>query len=184
MRYNTVIWLAWSSILLAGTVSAQKPFDLIVDGNGNGNFKSIQSALDSPGKTERTTIFVRNGLYSEKVFIKKSHLVIVGETRDSTRIVFPELRENWTRDHDGSDSGAAVVNIDTGITDIVLANLTVYNNYGSLYGAFNKHQFALYGRGSRIILLRCNIVSDGGDALSLWDRQDGMYYHENCYFEG
>ena len=37
---------------------------------------------------------------------------------------------------------------------------------------------------TRIILDNCKIISDGGDALSLWNTPDGMYYHNNCYFEG
>ncbi len=186
MKRWMVIVIAWLYPAVCLHAARGSTGDITVDAKGERGFTSIQTALNSipAGKTERTTIFIRNGLYNEKVFIHRSHLVIVGETRDSTRIVFAELRENWNRDHQGSDSGAAVVNIDTGVTDVTLANLTIYNNYGSLYGAFNKHQFALYGKGTRIILLRCTIVSDGGDALSLWNRRDGMYYHENCNFEG
>jgi len=60
----------------------------------------------------------------------------------------------------------------------------VYNNHGSLYGTHRKHQFAVRGAGTRIMILSCNIVSDGGDALALWNRDDGMYYHADCYFEG
>jgi len=32
--------------------------------------------------------------------------------------------------------------------------------------------------------LHCSIIADGGDTLSLWNRQEGMYYHADCYFEG
>jgi hypothetical protein len=49
---------------------------------------------------------------------------------------------------------------------------------------FNKHQFAIRGAGTRIRLLNCSVVSDGGDALSLWNRETGMYYHSDCAFEG
>jgi pectinesterase len=108
----------------------------------------------------------------------------VGEDRDSTQIVFPELRENWNRDHNGSDWGSAVVTIDSAATDITLANLTVYNNYGWTNDVFNKHQFAVRGGGTRVILLHCTVKSDGGDALSLWNKQNGMYYHADCNFEG
>jgi pectinesterase len=117
-------------------------------------------------------------------FVRQSHVTLVGEHRDSTRIVYAELRENWNKEHSGSDWGSGVVNIDTGVTDITLANLTVYNNYGWKYGVFNKHQFAIRGAGTRIMLLCCNVVSDGGDAVSLWNKQDGMYYHADCRFEG
>jgi pectinesterase len=160
--------------------------DFVVSANGDGRFRTIQQVLDSisVGPPHPVVILVRRGVYREKVFIRRSNVTLVGEDRDSTRIVYAELRENWNREHGGSDWGAGVVNIDTGVTDVTIANLTVYNNYGWQYGMFNKHQFAIRGAGTRIILLYCNVISDGGDALSLWDRTDGMYYHANCSFEG
>jgi hypothetical protein len=59
----------------------------------------------------------------------------------------------------------------------------VHNNYGSLFGDYD-HQFAVRGGGTRVIILNCNIIADGGDTLSLWNKVDGMYYHSHCYFEG
>ena len=160
--------------------------DLVVAARGGGDFRSVQEALNSLPSDHKVpvVILIRNGLYAEKVFIRRSHVTLVGENRDSTRIVYPELREEWNRQHSGSDWGAGVVNIDTGVTDVTLANLTVYNNHGSLYGTNRKHQFAVRGAGTRIMILSCNIISDGGDALALWNRHDGMYYHADCYFEG
>jgi pectinesterase len=160
--------------------------DLIVAPDGSGDFRSIQEAIDkiqpSPGK--RKMIFLRNGTYREKIFIQKSGIVLVGEDEDSTRIIYPELREEWNRNHGGSDWDAGVVNIDSNANDIVLANLTIYNDYGALHHEWNKHQFTIRGRGTRTILLRCTVKSDGGDAVSLWDARDGMYYHRDCTFEG
>ncbi len=122
-------------------------------------------------------------LYHEKLFIEKSFVTLVGEDQDSTLIVYAELRENWNKSRNGSDWGAAVVNIDSLATDITLANLTVHNNYGSLYHT-SRHQFAIRGGGTRIIILYCNVIADGNDTVSLWNRVDGMYYHANCCFEG
>ena len=136
-----------------------------------------------PDHQQRVVILIKNGIYNEKLFITQSNIALVGENRDSTRIVFPELRRNWIKDHDSSDWGAAAINIDSSATDITLANLTVHNNYGSLYGD-HDHQFAVWGLGTRIIIIYCTIVSDGGDALSLWNKTKGMYYHANCSFEG
>ncbi len=186
MKVASFVIMGYFVVSATAIYASGRRFDVIVDWRGTGDFRTIQSALNSvpAGRSERTTILIRNGLYNEKIFITRSHLVLAGESRDSTRIVYPELREQWNREHDGSDWGAGVVNIDSETSDVTLANLTVYNNYGSLYGAYNKHQFAIRGYGTRVILLRCAVISDGGDALSLWDKQDGMYYHENCLFEG
>ncbi len=160
--------------------------EFVVSAAGDGNFRKVQEALDFidslPPKA--VTVLIRNGVYEEKIYIRRSNLSLVGEDRDSTRIVFAELREEWNRNHGGSDWGAGVVNIDSGVTDLTLANLTVYNNYGWQHGVFNKHQFAIRGGGTRIMLLYCTVISDGGDALSLWNKIGGMYYHADCRFEG
>jgi pectinesterase len=159
--------------------------DIIVAKDGSGLFKSIQEALNSEptDNNKNIIILIRKGVYHEKLYITKSYVTLVGEDRDSTRIVYAELRKNWNADHNSSDWGSAVINIDSLVTNLTLANLTVYNNYGSLYGS-HDHQFAIRGGGTRVIIINCNIIADGGDTLSLWNRQEGMYYHTNCYFEG
>lgn len=178
--------LPWLVFAAASASAAAGGDTLVVDQAGSGRFASIQAALNTISREHARPVIIaiRNGLYKEKIFITKSRLILLGEDRDSTRIVYPELRENWNRDHCGSDWGAGVVNIDTGVTDITMANLTIYNNYGSLHNAYNKHQFAIRGAGTRIILLHCAVISDGGDAVSLWNRETGMYYHADCKFEG
>jgi pectinesterase len=159
--------------------------NIIVAQDGSGQFRTIQEALNSVPQNNKQTviILIKKGMYKEKLFVTTSNVSLVGEDRDSTRIIFAELRENWRKAHSGSDWGSAVINIDSTVTDLTVANLTVYNNYGSLYGS-TEHQYAIWGTGTRIIILNCNIIGDGGDTLSLWNRPNGMYYHANCYFEG
>lgn len=177
--------LSIALLVCAATADTREKFDIVVAKDGSGRFRTIQEALDALPEKGRDVrvIFVKKGLYQEKLFIQKNNIAIVGEDRDSTRIVFAELRENWNKDHNGSDWGSGVVNIDSAATDVTLANLTVHNNYGTLH-ATNKHQFAIRGWGTRTIILNCNVIADGGDTVSLWNREEGMYYHANCYFEG
>ena len=158
--------------------------DFVVAQDGSGNYSSIQQAVDAVplNPLRRYTILIKNGIYNEKIFFEKSFITLIGESRDSTKIVYAELRGNWKATHP-DDWGAAVINIKNGATDLIFKNLTVHNNYGSLYGN-TDHQFAIRGGGNRIIIVDCNIISDGGDALSLWNKVNGMYYHKNCYFEG
>lgn len=167
---------------------------LVVDATGKGQFRTIQEAIQAipPDNAENRVILIRNGIYREKLFITTSHLSLVGENRDSTRVIYAELRSNWTgtRDNrpDGSqvdlDWGAGVINIGNGVSDVILANMTVHNNYGSLHGD-RSHQFAIRGfRATRISILNCNVIADGGDTVSLWNSDSGLYYHANSYFEG
>lgn len=158
----------------------------VVSKDGKGHYTSIQSALDNIPKNHKGffIIFIKDGDYNEKVFVEKSNLIITGESRDRTKIEFAELRKNWKENHP-DDYGSAVINIKENVNDIIFKSLTIINNYGELYGD-HDHAFTIRGfEGvTRIILDDCSVISDGGDALSLWNTNDGMYYHNNCYFEG
>ena len=189
MRPGTSIRSNFSFLLVLLFASTYSVFaeraQIVVAADGSGNFRTIQEALNSIPKDNAHTIviLIKNGIYHEKVFIVKRFVTLVGEDRDSTRIIFAELREEWSNNHHGSDWGSAVVNIDSSSTDITIANLTIHNNYGSLHNT-SKHQFAIRGNGTRIRILYCNVIAAGADTVSLWNRADGMYYHANCYFEG
>jgi pectinesterase len=186
---NKFIGMTFIIILfsLCSSVLAKEKANIIVAQDGSGQFTKIQDALDSvpADNIKNVIILIRNGVYHEKLFITKSFVTLVGENRDSTRIVFAVLRKNVnsTIMNMYKDWGTGVINIDSTVTDLTIANLTVYNNYGSLYHT-EEHQFAIRGNGTRIIILNCNVKADGGDSLSLWNKKNGMYYHANCSFEG
>jgi hypothetical protein len=160
--------------------------DLVVARDGSGDFRTIQEALDAlpPDAPGTRIILLRNGTYREKIFITKSRVALVGEDRDRTRIISSELRSEWRRTHP-DDWGAAVVNVGDGVEDLVLANLTIHNDYGSRGGS-HDHQFAVRsGKGTtRISVLHANVIADGGDTISLWNNASGMYYHASSSFEG
>jgi pectinesterase len=173
------------TMVLCPSLISKENADIIVSKDGTGQYKNIQDAVNSvPADNKKNVvILIRNGIYNEKIYINRSYIALVGEDRDSTRIVYAELRKNWNKNHNGSDYGSAAINIDSLVTDISFANLTVHNNYGGIYGD-HDHQFAIRGGGTRIVIINCNIIADGGDTLSLWNKLDGMYYHSGCYFEG
>jgi pectinesterase len=166
-------------------VGSGKSF-FIVAKDGSGDYTSIQNALDNVPVNHQDffTIYLKAGNYNEKIFIEKSNLIISGENRDKTIIEFAELRKNWNKEHN-DDYGSAVVNIKENMTDIIFKSLTIINDYGKLHDD-HDHAFAIRGfQGvTRIILDDCSVISYGGDAVSLWNTDDGMYYHTNCYFEG
>jgi pectinesterase len=174
---------------LQSSISASiKPVypDYVVAKDGSGNFTVIQHALNAicTDDSKRHVILIKNGIYNEKLFIEKSNIALIGENRDSTKIIYAELRSNW-KVNNPNDYGAAVINIKDSTTDIILQNLIVFNNYGSLFNN-TDHQFTIKGGPgvTRVIIDNCKVISDGGDALSLWNTPDGMYYLNNCFFEG
>ncbi|MFC2138261.1 pectinesterase family protein [Bacteroidota bacterium] len=153
-------------------------FDIIVDGNGNGDFKTINSAINSLPmyNYQRVVIFIKNGIYNEKIRVDQDFITLLGESRDSTIIQYNLLREDWVNNKD--EIGPAVINIHA--DNIILKNISVFNTQPQI----GPHAFCVYGTGTRTILLNCNIISKGADAVALWNYKSGMYYHANCHFEG
>ncbi|HJQ37495.1 MAG TPA: pectinesterase family protein [Thermoanaerobaculia bacterium] len=160
---------------------------LVVAQDGSGDFRTIQEAVDTipAGNDEWQIILIRNGVYREKVLLAKSYVALVGEDREQTRIEFAELRRNWRASHP-DDYGAAVINVADGATDIILANLTVLNDYGRKNGGEDDHQFAIrsLGTANRIAVLHANVIADGGDTFSPWNHEAGLTYATDSYFEG
>jgi hypothetical protein len=157
--------------------------DYVVAADGSTPYRTVQAALDAipEGNASHRIVLVRSGTYREKVFVTRSHVSIVGEDRERTRIVFAELRKNWRANH-ADDWGAAVVNVGPEVTDLTIGNLTVENDYGGDH----DHQFAIRssGNATRIALLSATFTAAGGDTVSLWNSTSGLTYYADCAFEG
>lgn len=146
--------------------------------NGNGDFKTITEAVESLPmfNYQRVIIKIKNGVYEEKFKIDQDYVSLIGESKENTIIKYNQLRSDWESNKDSI--GPAVINING--DDFILQNLTVENTQPEI----GPHAFAIYGKGTRTIILNCNLISKGADTVSLWDYKTGMYYHADCYFEG
>ena len=149
-----------------------------VSKDGSGDFKTITAAVKSLPmfNYERVVIFIKNGVYNEKFRITQDYITLKGENRDSTIIEYNQLRTDWIANED--PKGPAVINIHA--DDIIIDNLTIENTQPKI----GPHAFAIYSDGTRTIIINCNVLSKGGDTVSLWDYKTGMYYHANCKFQG
>jgi pectinesterase len=180
--------------------SAQK--QLVVDAGGKGDFKTIQAAINSLPDSSATdrTVFVRKGIYHEKVSITKNHIVLQGENSGNTIITQSIAREIWLCSNP-NDWGVATVNL-TG-NDITLKNLSILNTYGldaqadSTVNCPNgkdsstktvrktSHQMALRTmQTTRLKVINCILRAYGGDTVSPWNVISGMYYFKDCTMEG
>jgi len=152
--------------------------DITVAADGSGDFKTVQAAVAAIAKTngERMVVFIKDGVYHEKVRVDASFVTLRGESRKGTRIEFPQLNDDFTSSPDAL--GRAVINVNG--DDFVLENLTAENTAGQV----GPHAFTVLGRGDRTVIVNCDVLSDGADTVSLWLGERGRYYHANCNFHG
>lgn len=165
-------------LVATGTAFPFNPRYIIVAKNGSGDFTTVAQALHSLSmfNYQRVVIFIKDGVYREKVRITQDYVTLEGENRDSTIIEYDQLRTDWIAHKDAI--GPAVVNIHA--DDVVLKNLTIRNTQPKI----GPHAFAVYDNGTRTIFVNCSLLSKGGDTVSPWNYKRGMYYFSNCFFEG
>ena len=165
-------------LFLAATIFAQQKHFIFVAKDGSEDFTTITAAIKSLPmfNYERVIIYIKNGVYNEKLLITQDYVTLKGENRDSTIIEYNQLRTDWIANKDSI--GPAVINIHG--DDIILENFTIENTHPEI----GPHAFAVYGDGTRTIITKCNVFSKGGDTVSLWDYKTGMYYHSDCVFKG
>lgn len=170
--------VARAAAALAAVPPGVIPPDLVVAADGSGDFRTIQSALDSIPREnrERRVLFVKDGTYREKIRIAAAFVTLRGQSREGTRIEFPQGSKEFEAAPDAV--GRAVVNI-VG-DDCVLQNLTVKNTHGVV----GVHAFAIYGQGDRTVITDANVFSQGNDTLSLWAGTHGRYYHARLNVRG
>lgn len=175
--------------------------DIVVSKDGKGNFTSIQDAINnlSDSADAPRTIFIKKGIYDEKIFIAKHNIILKGEKRDKVIITQSIARDEW-RCTNPSDSGTATINLSG--NDITFINLTVINSYGFDYKKQKTitcasdtsgiksirpdgHQMALRTLAStRIKAINCVFRAFGGDTVSPWNKESGLFYFKDCVMEG
>lgn len=171
-------------LLCAQWAWAQQHLQIVVDQNGTADYTSIQQAVysvrdhyEAPVK-----IFIKNGIYREKVVIPawKRHIHLVGESADSTVIVFDDYSGKERSDAFRSLERVNTYNSYTLLVqanDVLLKNLTIENAAGSVGQAV-----ALHLEGDRIQVRDCRIL---GWQDTFYLSKDGTRnYVENCYISG
>ena len=183
---------------------------LIVSQDGQGDFTSIQAAVDSlpeTGDTASRTILVRAGTYRERVALWKDGIRLLGE--DAARTVLTWSASARQLHPDGTErttfrSWTLMVNA----RDVTVENLTVRNDAGD--GRQVGQAVAVYAAGDRGVWRGCRLIAHQdtlycgplrtpdvvadlgarrGTAEAVELVQDGHYsdarlYFEDCEIEG
>lgn len=165
----------------------QYPKYLTVAQDGSGNYKTIQEAVNAMRdfSQERVTIFIKKGLYHEKLVIPswKTNISLVGESRDSTIITNDDYSGKplpHGRDTASGRDKYSTFNSYTVIVkgnDFSAENLTIQNTAGRVGQAV-----ALHAEGDRCVIRNCRLLGNQ-DTLYVGIDSSRQYY-KNCFIEG
>lgn len=155
---------------------------LVVDATGNGDFNTVQSALDfiPDFSSEQTVILVRPGDYEELVYARnKSNVKIKGAGMDQTKVHYannevfnPHPLTVKTNEWPGTFPSRRAAFMLDNCHDVVLEDITIATDLrGQAEG--------LLLNGDRIALYRVHIIGSG-DAL----QANGTIYMEACEMDG
>lgn len=189
-------------LLCTGMIAARAQKKIIVAKSGKADFYSIQAAINSLPDSSAIprVIYIKKGIYNEKLYIEKANITLEGEDREATVITEAIARDEWRCWH-ADDWGVATINV--GGNDITLKNLTITNSFGFDFKeertvfcpsdslnrqkrlTKNGHQMALRTlRATRLKAINCHFKALGGDTVSPWEVFNGMWYFKDCIMEG
>jgi pectinesterase len=152
--------------------------NIIVAKDGSGNFKTVQEAINSirDNQSSRTTIFVKKGIYKEKVILPSSkiNVSLIGENVDKTIITFddynPKVKGKDTITTWNSFTFSAEAE------GFIAENITFENTAGRVGQAV-----ALHVNSDKVIFRNCHFMGNQDTLFA-----DGIYriYFTGCYIEG
>lgn len=182
---KTAIFLLFLALILSFPAWAQGLEDklaghihLVVAHDGSGHVKTIQQAIDRvpENNRQRFVIFIRNGVYKEKIIIPacKPDITLIGE--DAGKVIL-----TWD-DFSGKIVGSDTITTSTSYSfaveadDFMAMNLTFENQAGNVGQAV-----ALRTNGDRLFFYRVRLIGNQ-DTYYTWGNIRN--YLLNCYIEG
>ena len=166
-------------LLLLSVVSAawaqERQDTIVVSRDGTGNFRTLQEAIESARAfmDYTVTIYVKNGVYKEKVIVPSwvENIDIIGEDRDKTIITYD--------DHANINKMGTFRTYTVKVEgrDITFKNLTIENNAAQLGQAV-----ALHTEGDRLKFINCRILGNQ-DTIYTGAKFTRLYF-KDCYIDG
>ena len=177
--------LVGEDIDLDFNISETKVHSYVVAKDGTGDFTTINEAIEaSPENGERSTIFVKKGVYQEKVFIgnrwETSNKVIslIGESVDSVIIVWDDYlgkEINYPGKGTITADGLTCPTMTVTSPDFYMENMTIKNP------STDAQAVALYQSGDRQVLKNCKIL---GNQDTHRTKKGRRYFYFHSTIEG
>ena len=170
-----VLGLLLLLVAVSGTWAQERRDTLVVSRDGTGDFRTLQEAVESARAfmDYNVTIYVKNGVYKEKVIVPSwvENIDIIGEDRDKTIITYD--------DHANINKMGTFRTYTVKVegSDITFKNLTIENNAAQLGQAV-----ALHTEGDRLKFINCRILGNQ-DTIYTGAKFTRLYF-KDCYIDG
>lgn len=169
--------LVFGSILV-NTAHAQYKTRYVVAKDGSGDFKTIQAAVDASKSFpyDRITIYIKNGIYREKVRIPQwnPNITLIGQNKYKTIITWGDYFDKIDR---GRNSTFFTWTLLVRGNNFITKNLTIKNSAGPVGQAI-----ALSVAADKARFENCRILGNQ-DTVYLTGVGNRIYFHD-CYIEG
>lgn len=170
-----VLGLLLLLVAVSGIWAQERRDTLVVSRDGTGDFRTLQEAVESARAfmDYTVTIYVKNGVYKEKVIVPSwvENIDIIGEDRDKTIITYD--------DHANINKMGTFRTYTVKVegSDITFKNLTIENNAAQLGQAV-----ALHTEGDRLKFINCRILGNQ-DTIYTGAKFTRLYF-KDCYIDG
>lgn len=161
---------------------------IIVAADGSGHFTSVQEAVDQipDDNKERVIIYIKNGIYKEKLHINKPFVKLLGEDPEKTILTYDDAARKLL--DNGEEMGTfRSYSTFIGGDDFIAENITFENSAGR--GDLVGQALAIYVKGDRAVFRNCRFLGHQdtlftgplpGEAATVSSRQ----YYERCTIVG
>lgn len=155
-------------------------YDFIVDFEGNGDYTTVQNAINAipDFRKNETKIFIKNGIYKEKIVLptSKTNVTFVGEDKNQTILTYDDFaqKHNTFGEEIGTTGSTSFFVFGDGFK---AKNITFKNSAGPIGQAV-----AVRIDGDRVIFENCRFLGNQ-DTLYLHGDNSRQYY-KDCYIEG
>ncbi len=196
-----------ASFMLAGCgsrkVATKSNYNIVVDGKFTGangekvdgipTYKTVTSALSKAPKASKNNfvIYIKNGIYHEKITIDKPHISIVGESIDKTKLTYGVA--NSTKKPDGTPYGTYdSASVSVVAPNFSAENLTIENSFDYPKNRAKAANDSTKLPNPQAVALKLDKASDKAYIKNcrITGYQDTLYantgteYFTNCYISG
>lgn len=168
----SLLFLCWELPVLA--------YDFVVAKDDSGDFSTVQEAIDAVPdfRKNRTTIFIKSGVYKEKLVLpaSKTNVSFIGEDLENTILTFDDFasKKNRFGEEVGTTGSTSFYIFGDGF---IAENITFENSAGRVGQAV-----AVRIDGDQVAFRNCRFLGNQDTLYPHGDRS--RQYYLNCYIEG